>query len=732
MKKSSAIKLAIVLLLTVAFGFIATNGLSLGMVRIKPVASAIKQGLDLRGGVYTIYQAKDTTQADLEEKINGAREVLANRLVESGYTESTIVVQGTDRIRIEIPDVKDPAAILDIIGTPAKLEFIDPDNNVVLEGKDIKKAQAALGEGNAPVVAFELNDSGTKAFSDATEKYMGKAIRIVLDGETISAPTVQSRIPDGKGQITQIGSTTEAKQLAMLIQSGALPLELEQIEVRSISATLGEKALSNSLMAGIIGIALVFLFMIIFYRLPGLIADISLCIYMVIMAYLLAVIPYVQLTLPGIAGIVLSIGMAVDANVIIFERIKEELRLGKTLRASVNAGFSRAFSAIIDSNITTIIAAVVLLIYGTGTIKSFAVTLLIGVLTSMFTAIVVTRQLLRWAADLKLTQKALYGVKESQIGAPARKPFQFVKNFKRLVIISVVIIAVGLGYGIGFGGFNWGIDFTGGTIMTVDMGKDFAEADVQAALSSLGIDEAQINLAGEGNQKTTAIIRTRALDSQRQEQINSDLIRSLKEEYPDVSLVSSDSVGGVVGVELTSNALASIAIACGLILIYIAFRFEFFSGVSAVLMLLHDVAIMFAIVALIRLPLNSSFVAAILTVVGYSINATIVVFDRVRENMKKYEGQKDKDRAFIVDTSIQETLGRSINTTITTLLTIGALYVMGVESIREFALPIIIGLFSGVFSSVFLASPLWCLLKNAQDKRKADQKVAARTGKARS
>jgi preprotein translocase subunit SecD len=412
MKVKSLVSLGVTLLLIVLVACLALNGLQVGKYIFEPVANAISLGLDLRGGVYAVYQAKDTSVEDFDSQLAGTISVLRNRLTAQGYTEATVTQQGSDRIRVEIPDVKDPGAILDIIGTPAKLEFVDPQGNVVIEGKDVKSAKLAQGgeSGLAYVVAFELNDSGTEAFAKATAANIGQPIRILLDGEEISAPTVQSAITSGEGVIT-IGDGNqreEATRLALLIQSGALPLDIEQLEVSAVSATLGVEALDRALTAGIIGVALVMLFMIIMYRLPGVVADMALAIYILIVFYALALVPGVQLTLPGIAGILLGIGMAVDANVIIFERFREELKAERSLESSVKRGFKNALSAIIDSNVTTIIASLVLMYFGTGPIRGFAITLLISVIASMITAVFITRFLLTRVVRLGIQNKALY------------------------------------------------------------------------------------------------------------------------------------------------------------------------------------------------------------------------------------------------------------------------------------------------------------------------------------
>lgn len=410
MKVKSLVTLGVTLLLIVLVACLALNGLQVGKYIFQPVANAISLGLDLRGGVYAVYQATDTSVEDFDTQLAGTISVLRNRLTAQGYTEATVTQQGSDRIRVEIPDVKDPGAILDIIGTPAKLEFLDPEGNVVIEGKDVKSAKLARG-GDTKLeymVEFQLNDSGTEAFAQATADNLGQVIRIMLDGEEISAPTVQSVINGGQGVITVGNDREEASRLAMLIQSGALPLDIEQIEVSAVSATLGVEALDKAVTAGIIGVALVMLFMLVMYRLPGLMADMALAIYILIVFYALALVPGVQLTLPGIAGILLGIGMAVDANVIIFERFREELKADRSLESSVKRGFKNALSAIIDSNVTTVIASLVLMYFGTGPIRGFAITLLISVIASMITAVFITRFLLTNVVRLGIQNKALY------------------------------------------------------------------------------------------------------------------------------------------------------------------------------------------------------------------------------------------------------------------------------------------------------------------------------------
>ena len=374
---------------------------------LKPWGDAISLGLDLRGGVYTVYQAENNGDPDFDTKMESTVSILTSRLTRQGFTEATVTRQGSDRIRVEIPNVSDPNQILTIIGTPAQLYFVDEDGNNLMEGSMVKNAQAAQDQDGKPCIAFELTDEGAKIFAEATAANLGKTISITLDGETISRATVNTVIAGGKGEITGNFTADEAKNLATLILSGALPLNLTQLEVSAISATLGVEALDRAIQAGVIGVILVMLFMLFRYRLCGLVADIALTIYIMIVVLLLA-LTGAQLTLPGVAGIILGIGMAVDANVVIFERIREEVKVGRPIGSAVRKGFSNALSAIIDSNVTTIIAAVVLYAFGTGSVRGFALTLGIGVATSLFTAVFVTHKLLDIFADMGIKNQKLY------------------------------------------------------------------------------------------------------------------------------------------------------------------------------------------------------------------------------------------------------------------------------------------------------------------------------------
>lgn len=420
-KTKSIIALSIVAVLTIFFGIIGVTGMNLtpdGLYKLKswlPTTDAenwpdaIALGLDLRGGVYVEYSCKapENAEADFDTLLNGTIRVIQERLTDKGFAEATVQQIGSDGIRVEIPDVTDPSAVLELIGTTAKLEFKDPSGNTFMDGSMVETATYSF-TGDDHQVAFKLTAEGSKIFAEMTRNNVGKTLGIYLDGKELISPTVESVITGGSGVISRMGSAERAQTIAAQIQSGALPMELTQQKVDTVSATLGTDALSTSVLAGIIGILLIMLVMVVRYRLNGAVASWALCIYIIILFFLLAVIPGIQLTLPGLAGIVLGIGMAVDANVIIFERFNEELRAGRAIRAAMRTGFKNAMSAILDANVTTLIAAIVLMFFGTGSIQGFAKTLLLGVVTSMFTAVVVTRFLMKQVINLGVANKRMF------------------------------------------------------------------------------------------------------------------------------------------------------------------------------------------------------------------------------------------------------------------------------------------------------------------------------------
>lgn len=413
MKTKNLIKLICLLLIVAGFGVWALGGFTIGLYRFKPWNELVPLGLDIKGGVVAVYEVQPAEGVDFETGMSEIQSIMESRLSQKGYTEATVTRQGSDRIRVEIPDVESPDTIIELLGTPGELEFVDSDGKVWVTGDHLTSATyGGLSDGKY-VVLLEFDEEGTTAFAEATAANIDETIDIVLDGETKSSPTVNSVISDGKASI-ECSTMDDAQYITSVLQSGAMPLQLNELEARAVSATLGDKALDKALMAGVIGLALVMLYMIAWYRLQGVVADISLTIYMLIFYLFIIKFPWIQLTLPAIAGIILSIGMAVDANVVIYERIKDEYRSGQSLDSAVNTGFSKAYSAIIDANVTTIIAAIVMWIFGPGPVQNFAITLFAGVVISMFTAVFVTKKIMLLFIGAGVTSPKLLGLKRGE------------------------------------------------------------------------------------------------------------------------------------------------------------------------------------------------------------------------------------------------------------------------------------------------------------------------------
>ena len=629
---------------------------------IRPLSQRINQGLDLKGGVYVVYEAQSNATGDEMTKIiNQTIEVFRKRIDGMGLTEPVIVRDGDKRIRIELPGATNVSEAIQTIGKTAQLRFLNEKGQEVLNGSHVKESKVGTNQQGSYVVTLQFDDEGAKLFSEATKEAAPTKGRIVimLDEQIISAPSVNEQITGGNAEISGNFTATTASELSNLIQAGALPVNFTEVESSTKSAQLGDEALIKSVKGAAIGIALVMLFMLFYYKLPGLIADIALGFYMLIFMFFYTSLG-ATLTLPGIAALILSVGMAVDANVIIFERIKEELKDGKSIKASLKNGFGKAFSTIMDSQITTFIAGVVLYALGTGPIKGFAVTLILGIIVSLFTAIVITKFLLQnLLTFLDVSNLSLLGVSDKK--EDTIKEYKIVENFKIFGAISAII-------------------------------KSY---DTTASIDYLGENKERIQI------KTTKNMD----ESQRLEVFN-----KYKEKYSlaDTDLVQSGYIGASIGKEIQSKAVISVLIASMFMLIYISFRFRYTFGVSAIVALLHDVFIVLAVYALFKVPVNSPFVAAILTVVGYSINDTIVVFDRIRENKKLHTKM---DNVKLANISIGQTVSRSINTSLTTLLSILMLYILGVDSIKEFTFPLLVGILSGTYSSIFIASPLWVMFE---------------------
>ena len=679
-------------------------------------AKDIKLGLDLAGGVSITYQAVGDEAPSAEDMADTVYKL--QKRVESYSTEAEVYQEGSDRINIEIPGVSDANTILSELGKPGSLQFTTTDGTVVLEGTDVADAQAGstsdqVTSSKKYIVELTLTDEGAQKFAEATEENLGKQIAIVYDGEVISAPTVQSAITDGRCQITGDFSYEEADQLASTIRIGSLSLELEELRSNVVGAKLGAEAIRTSLLAGVIGFAMVILFMIAAYRIMGLAAGIALTSYVGIILVLLNGFQ-MTLTLPGIAGIILSIGMAVDANVIIFARIREEIASGKTVKSAMKIGFQKALSAIVDGNVTTLIAAAVLGIKGSGSVKGFAQTLALGIVISMFTALVVTRQVMNALYALGIQDAKWYGtVKE-------RTPINFVGKKAIFFGVSGAVIIAGLIYmginaGSGKGALAYSLEFQGGTSTTVEFNEDMTiqeiEQNVVPVVSEVtGDNDIQTQkVAGT----TQVVIKTKELDLDKRTELDEKLTEAF--DLSDTA-ITAENISGAVSQEVKNDAVVSVIIATIFMLIYIWIRFKDVRfATSAVAALLHDVLVVLAFYGAARISVGNTFIACMLTIVGYSINATIVIFDRIRENMAD---MKRKDTLEdVVNTSITQTLTRSIYTSLTTFIMVAVLYVMGVASVKEFALPLMVGIACGAYSSVCITGPLWYVMKTKLGKK---------------
>lgn len=711
--------LAAILSIIILFGWYVTI---FGIGSFAPIKDQLKLGLDLSGGVYVVMEAQtDAKGEDLKKLMTQTQAIIEERVNQMGLSEPIVTIEGQDRIRVELPGAENAEEAIESIGKTAQLQFIMADNTLVLDGSKVKDAGISMDqEQGGYAVTLKFNEEGAEAFRDATTKIMNgqvvsadpnmpsNTIMIVLDGQIISAPGVKSIIPNGEASITAGGaggfSDKEATNLSVLIRGGALPVELKEVQTSVVGPTLGIDALQMSIMGGLIGIILIFILMLAVYRIMGIVANIALLLYILIVFWVLIIMGGV-LTLPGIAGIILSIGMAVDANVIIFSRIREEIINGKSIRVSVASGFKRAMSTIIDSQVTTLIAGLVLYQLGTGPVKGFALTLMIGIFASIFTAVVVTQLYLALIVDIKaFTKKKFFAVKEGK--EYIKHQFSFMKYRKIYCIVAVLVIVIGLGAGF-VRGYNFGIDFTGGTMFQIDMGREVAVEDLKDVLKANDI-EADVVHAGEGN-KEVIIKTTQAMDSEARESLQNSIYS--KFDINQSSILSVEQFGPSVGDMLKMNALKAIIIASIGMLIYVIIRFEWKFGVAAIASIIHDVLVMIAFYGLFHVTINNPFIAAVLTIVGYSINDTIVIFDRIRENLGLMKKNKLEE---LIDTSINQTLVRSLMTSVTTIVAIIPLFILGGDTIRQFTLPLIVGIIAGAASSIFIASPIYyqlCIIK---------------------
>lgn len=716
-KKKGIITLVGIILALIAGTYVAVFGLDAGKTGS---AANIKQGLDLAGGVSITYEVVGDEEPSAEDMADTIYKL--QKRVENYSTEAQVYQEGTDRINIEIPGVSDANAILEELGKPGSLVFLDKDGNEVLSGTDVADAQAGYQNnsmGNQePVVSLTMTQEGTEKFAEATKAAYpnNDIIYIVYDNSIISAPAVQAEITDGKAVINGMSSFEEAENLASTIRIGGLKLELEELRSNVVGAQLGSAAIRTSLIAGAIGLGLVIIFMIAVYWIPGLASSIALCIYTVLMILLLNGFD-ITLTLPGIAGIILSIGMAVDANVIIFARIREEIAGGKTVKSAMKIGFQKALSAIIDGNVTTLIAAAVLYFMGTGTVKGFAQTLALGIAVSMFTALFVTRTILSAFYAVGFKDEKFYG------RAKEHKTIDFLGKKAIFFALSAAVIiagfaAMGICSSKSGDALNYSLEFKGGTSTNVTFNEDMSIEELdEKVVPKIEEISKDANVQTQKVQGTNQVIfKTATMEVEQREELSS----WLEENFDvDPDTITTETISSTVSSEMRTGAVVAVLVSSVCMLIYVALRFKDVRfGASSVAALLHDVLVVLAFYAIARVSVGSTFIACMLTIVGYSINATIVIFDRIRENLKA--GGSRAELKEVVNLSISQTLSRSIFTSLTTFVMVAVLYVMGVSSVKEFALPLMVGIACGTYSSICLASAFWYLLRTkiAQKEKK--------------
>ena len=742
MKKSKAIVFLLVfVLLSGFFGYTAAVGIGENGAGS---AASINLGLDLEGGVSITYQAVGEEAPSAEDMADTIYKL--QKRVEVYSTEAVVYQEGEDRINIEIPGVSDATTILEELGKPGSLYFIAErdsagnlnyeatgvdengtiiytmyktieelvaDGSTVLVGTDVKDAQAGSimdsMQNTAFGVSLTMTSEGTKKFADATTRayQRGESIGIYYDGNIISAPMVNAAITDGQAQITGEFTHEDAEQLASTIRIGGLKLELEELHSKIVGAQLGEEAISTSIKAAVVGLVIIVVFMIAVYYVSGLAASLALGMYVELIVILLDAFE-LTLTLPGIAGIILSIGMAVDANVIIFARIREELAKGKTVKSAIDTGYKKATSAIVDGNVTTLIAAAVLGMLGSGTIKGFAATLALGIVLSMFTAMVVTKLLMKALFAIGLKNDKFYGVGKE------RKPINFVSKKNLFFGASIAVIVAGfvfMGVNKAQTGntLNYSLEFIGGTSTNVTFNENMSLADLDAQVVPLIED-----ITGDGNVMTQkiegsneVIFKTRSLDLDERDVFKNAMVTNFG---VDADKITTETISSTVSSEMKTDAILAVGVATLCMLIYIWLRFKDIRfGASSVIALIHDVLVVLAFYAIAKVSVGTTFIACMLTIVGYSINATIVIFDRIRENMETMDKRETLED--MVNGSITQTLSRSMFTSLTTFIMVAALYVFGVSSVREFALPLMVGILCGTYSSVCLTGALWLVLR---------------------
>jgi SecD/SecF fusion protein len=721
---------------------------------VNPILKDVKLGLDLQGGFEVLYEVlpldKNKNQTITEAMVSDTAGALSKRIDVLGVSEPIIQVESNNRIRVQLAGVENQESARELLSTQANLTFRDADDNLLLDGSDLKegKAQATFGETGQPVVSLEMKDpnkfgeltsrlsklpEGSNVmviwldFEEGVDSYKDEIMK--PDPAFVSAPRVGEPIHSSNVQISGSFTVKETKELAGILNAGALPVHLEEIYSTSVGAQFGEQALSKTINAGIIGVSLIFIFMILYYRLPGLVAVITLSVYIYLILVVFTAINGV-LTLPGIAALMLGVGMAVDANILTYERIREELRVGKSVKESFQAGAKSAFTAILDANLTTIIAAVVLFIFGTSSVKGFAMILIISILVSFLTAVWGSRLLLGLLVNSGILdgKPGFFGIRKDRIHAPEEgietlelttkfDRFNFVETRKTFYTLSIILLIAGA-IMLSVFKLNLGIDFSSGTRVEVLSSESLTQEQLSNQLEELGYPSSDIVISGDN--RDIGVVRYK--DEFNQEEVNK-FKAELSEVYgsdPNISTVSS-----TVGKELAKNALYALLIEGLGSLLYVAFRFEWRMGLSTIIGLIHDVFFMLAIFSILRLEIDITFIAAVLTIVGYSINDTIVTFDRIRENLATRGTIKDvAELAEIVNKSLRQTLGRSVNTVLTVVFVVAALMLFGAESIRPFSIALLIGLIAGTYSSIFISAQIWFDLKKREMNKKGEIKAS--------
>ncbi|MCM3743450.1 protein translocase subunit SecDF [Sporosarcina luteola] len=710
---------------------------------VKPIIKDVRLGLDLQGGFEVLYEVQPLKgkegQKITEDVVSDTAGALRNRVDVLGVSEPVIQVESNNRIRVQLAGVEDQETARELLSTQANLTFRDADDNLMLDGDDLKegKAKANFGQNGNPVVTLEMKDPDK--FGQVTAEIKAKApenvMVIWMDFEEgvdsykeermkekpkfISAPSVKEVINSSNVEINGSFTVEETKDLAGILNAGALPVHLEEIYSTSVGAQFGAQALDKTILAGIVGISLIFLFMLVYYRVPGFVAVITLSVYIYLILTVFTGINGV-LTLPGIAALMLGVGMAVDANILTYERIREELRVGKSVKTAFSVGAKSAFTAILDANITTLLAAVVLFIFGTSSVKGFATMLIISILVSFLTAVWGSRLLLGLLVNSGMLdgKTGLFGISKSRVHAPEEDVdtldlttkfdrFDFVRSRKKFYVVSMALIIAGI-IVLGIFKLNLGIDFAGGTRVEILSDNPVTTEEISNTLEKLGHPASDIVISGDTN--NIGVVRYK--EEFKQETVNK-FKKDLMAHYgadPNISTVSN-----TVGKELAENALKALLVAALGIIIYVAFRFEWRMGVSSIIGLIHDAFFMVAVFSISRLEVDITFIAAVLTIVGYSINDTIVTFDRIRENLHK-RGKIDSadELAEIVNKSLRQTLGRSVNTVLTVVFVVVALIALGAEAIRPFSIALLIGLLAGTYSSIFISAQIWFDLKKKE------------------